>query len=243
MTAIPPIILNPEGALPGLIVVDHAGVDRPPGLVAPDFAGEWLGTHHFTDLGVADLARALAARLDMPVVLGTVSRLVLDVNRWLDDPRSILAQVEGRVLAGNALDAPARTARQEAIFWPYHEAVGRLWQRQCARHKAPLFFALHSCTRSFEGFRRPWDGGTIWHDDARLSQAVLAYLGRDSTLTLGDNQPYTGRTGSYTLDRHTFGTGLPACGFEVSNDLLETASDRLAWADRLTAALTEAMVP
>lgn len=241
MTRIEPIILNPEGALPGLIVVDHAGTDRPEALVPPDFAAEWLGTHHFTDLGADGLARALAARLDVPVVLGTVSRLVLDVNRWLDDPRSILAQVEGRDLAGNALDAEARLARQEAIFWPYHEAVGRLWHRQCARHRAPLFFALHSCTRTFDGFRRPWDGGTIWHDDARLSQSLLASLGRDSLLTLGDNQPYTGRTGSYTLDRHSFGSGLPACGFEVSNDLLETEAGRRTWADRLAAALCGAM--
>ena len=243
MTRLEPIILNPEGALPGLIVVDHAGTDRPRGLVAPDFAAEWRGTHHFTDLGVAELARALAARLDMPVVLGTVSRLVLDVNRWLEDPRSILPQVEGRDLAGNVVDAAARLARQEAIFWPYHEAVGHLWRRQCVRHAAPLFFALHSCTRTFEGFRRPWDGGTIWHDDARLSQALLAALARDSTLTLGDNQPYTGRTGSYTLDRHCFGSALPACGFEVSNDLLETGADRLAWADRLAGALSAAMAP
>jgi len=236
MTPVAPVVLNPAGSGPGLIVVDHAGTLEPAPL---GLDPAWHGTHHFSDLGVADLARRLAARMDVPVVMCDVSRLVIDVNRWIDDPRSILTEVDGTPIPGNlALSVPDRAARQEAVFWPYHAEIGRLWARQCSRHARPFFFALHSCTRVFDGVRRPWDGGTIWHDSDEMSALVLASLGLEAGLMLGNNQPYTGLNGVYTVDRHCYGTGLPACGFEVTNDQLETPAGREAWADRLARALT-----
>ncbi|NIY96207.1 N-formylglutamate amidohydrolase [Salipiger sp. HF18] len=233
-----PVILNPEGRFPGLIVVDHAGIATPDRFGALGLEEHWHATHHFCDLGVEPLARALADRLDAPVVLGTVSRLVLDLNRWLEDPRSIAVQVEGTPIPGNrTLTHEARALRQEAIFWPYHEAVGVLWARITARHADPVFLALHSCTRVFDGIRRPWDAGTIWNENPALSRPLLEALGRDAGLRLGDNQPYSGRGGIYTVDRHTHGSGLRACGIEISNDLLETPRDTAGWAARLAAAL------
>ncbi len=238
MKAVAPVVLNPEGRLPGLVVVDHAGTGIPGPLGDLGLDAAWRATHHFSDLGAADLARRLAARMDVPVVLCEVSRLVLDVNRWLDDPRSILTEVEGTPIPRNLDLAPAdRAARQDAVFWPYHARVADLWARQCDRHARPFFLALHSCTRVFDGIRRPWDAGTIWHDSAAMSGMLLRGLARDSSLTLGDNQPYSGRAGIYTVDRHCYGSGLPACGLEVSNDLLETPADRSLWAGRLAGAL------
>lgn len=89
----------------------------------------------------------------------------------------------------------------------------------------------------FEGVRRPWDGGTLWHEDGRLAAHLLSELGRDGALTLGDQKPYSGASGVYTLDRHCWGMGLPASGFEVTNDLLRRPADISAWADRLAGAL------
>lgn len=237
-----PVVLNPQGRLPGLVVVDHAGTAMPEALGPLGLDPAWQATHHFCDLGVADLAHALAAQLDVPVVLCPVSRLVIDVNRWLDDPRSILTEVEGTPIPGNLGLSPAlRAARAEAVFWPYHAEIGRLWAQQCARHARPFFLALHSCTRVFGGSRRPWDGGTIWHDDRRMSDLLLRSLGQEGGLTLGDNQPYSGRDGVYTVDRHCYGTGLPACGFEVTNDQLATPAGAALWAARLARALHDVM--
>lgn len=235
-----PVLLNPEGRFPGLIVVDHAGTATPARFGALGLAEDWRHTHHFCDLGVAPLAQALAQRLDAPVLLGTVSRLVIDLNRWLDDPRSILTQVEGVPVPGNVtLDPATRRARQDAIFWPYHATITSVWDRVTRRHRDPLFFALHSCTRQFGGQRRPWDGGTIWNEAPTLAHPLLEALGPGARgLTLGDNQPYSGREGAYTLDRHTWGSGYRACGFEVSNDLLETPQGQADWANRLGDALS-----
>ncbi|MFD2174744.1 N-formylglutamate amidohydrolase [Rhodobacter lacus] len=234
----PPIVLNPAGQLPGLIVVDHAGITVPEHLHDLGLSPSWRNTHYFCDLGVAALAHSLAGKIDVPVVLCDVSRLVIDVNRWLDDPDSIPRDLEGTPIPANAAMVDQdRLARQEAVFWPYHCRVGEIWAQQTMRHARPFFFALHSCTRVFRGQRRPWDGGTIWNDDQVLSRHLLHSLGREPGLTLGDNKPYTGREGLYTVDRHTFGSGLPACGFEVANDMLETAGGIEVWADRLASAL------
>lgn len=238
MTIEQPVILNPEGRFPGLIVVDHAGTATPTGLGTLGLAPEWRGTHHFCDLGVAQLARALAERLDAPVILGTVSRLVIDLNRWIGDPRSILSEIEDVPIPGNTgLSEAQRRARHDTVFWPYHAAVTGLWDSIAARHADPVFFALHSCTRHFDGLRRPWDGGTIWNEAPGLAHPLLEALGAGGGLMLGDNQPYSGRNGIYTVDRHTWGSGYRACGFEVSNDLLATAEGQLDWAQRLGRAL------
>ncbi|MGY9050417.1 MAG: N-formylglutamate amidohydrolase, partial [Rhodobacterales bacterium] len=221
-----------------LIEVDHAGTSTPLRFGGFGLAEQWHDTHHFCDLGVAPLARALAERLDAPVILGTVSRLVIDLNRWLDDPRSILTHAEGRLIPGNlSLSDARRKTRQDQIFWPYHATITQLWTRIAARHVDPIFFALHSCTRDFDGQRRPWDGGTIWNESPRLAHALLDALGPSGDLAFGDNQPYSGRDGVYTLDRHTWGSGHRACGFEVSNDLLKTEQGQANWSARLGGAL------
>ena len=233
-----PIVLNPEGRFPGLIVVDHAGTSTPLRFGGLGLAEHWSDTHHFCDLGVAPLAHALAERLDATVILGTVSRLLIDLNRWIDDPRSIVTHADGQMVLGNAsLRNVLRKARQDQIFWPYHAVITRLWNGITARHADPIFFALHSCTRHFNGQRRPWDGATIWNESPRLAHALLNALRSVGGLTLGDNQPYSGRDGVYTLDRHTWGRGYRACGFEVTNDLLETPQGQSDWAGRLGEAL------
>lgn len=102
-----------------------------------------------------------------------------------------------------------------------------------------IFLALHSCTGRLAtgGGARPWHAGTFWHETSELSDALLGELGRDPTLRLASNRPYSGLDGSYTLDAHTWGTGVPGCGLEIINDHLRTAEDREHWADRLAVAL------
>lgn len=237
-----PVVLNPHGRMPGIILVDHAGSGIPKFIGNPDHCHEWRDTHHFCDLGTDALARLLADRLDVPVVMGTTSRLVIDLNRWVEDPRSITQQIDGHPIASNTnLSDAARRQRHDRIFWPYHQAIGHHWAKVVDRHPDPGLFALHSCTRTFLGQRRQWDGGTIWHDDARFSRQLLAALGETDSLVLGDNQPYSGKDGIFTVDHHTFGSGVRACGFEVSNDMLETPFGVSRWAELLSNALEKVM--
>lgn len=234
-----PEILNPHGTFPGLIVVDHAGTLEPEEF-SLHLPPEWQDTHHFCDLGVADLARRIAREIDIPIVLAPVSRLVIDLNRWIADPDSIVLEAEGISIPGNAgLGVEEKNARAEALFWPYHAAVARIWKEVNARSADPFFFALHSCTRIYAGERRIWDGGTIWHEDPRLALDVIKELAEigGGAVVLGSNKPYSGKDGIFTPDYHTFGTGRRACGFEVTNDQLDTEQGRATWASYLSQTL------
>lgn len=238
LTALPPEIVNPEGRFPCVVAVDHAGAALPPELGDLGLDPDVLASHHALDRGARELALELAARLDAPAVLCPTSRLVIDCNRWLDDPRSILPAVGGRAVPGNAgLGGRARRARAEAVFWPYHEALGRTWRRARSRHGRPMLLTLHSFTRMLDGVRRPWDAGTIWNEGQGLSDALLGEIGRDGALTLGSNEPYSGRDGVFTVDRHSFGTGAPGFGLEVVDDRIVCPEGRAAWAERLARAL------
>ena len=233
-----PILLNADGHFPCVIAVDHAGKAVPPQLADLHPGDGAAMSHHYRDIGVEALAHRIAARLNAPILLCQTSRIVIDCNRWLDDPRSIVTKLGGKAIAGNTgLSADQRQERQDAVFWPYHVALGRCVASMQSRHPKIVFLALHSCTRTLNGTRRPWDAGTIWNESADMSAALLRELGRDSTLTLGSNLPYSGRDGVYTVDRHTHGTGIPGCGLEVSDDLLRHPGDQAAWADRVCGAL------
>src|SRR3546814_17238386 len=80
-----------------------------------------LARHIAWDIGIAEVTRHLARRLDAPAVLSRFSRLNVDPNRQLDNPTLIQEIRDGHVVPGNRdLDAGARRARVDTFFRPYH---------------------------------------------------------------------------------------------------------------------------
>lgn len=238
MTFEPVEVLNVGGRFPAVVTVDHGGAQVPPTLCGLGLPPAVLASHHALDRGAAACARALADRLDATVVICHASRLVIDCNRWVDDPRSILSQAGPVPIPGNAAVTPQdRASRQDTIFWPYHRAIAAATDAIEARGGRPMLFALHSFTRWFDGTRRPWDAGTLWNDGQPMADALLAALRHDPTLTLGHNEPYDGRGGLFGVDRHCHGQVIAGCGLEIADDTLETEAGQQAWARRLDAAL------
>src|SRR3546814_7634438 len=85
-----------------------------------------LARHIAWDIGIAEVTRHLARRLDAPAVLSRFSRLIVDPNRQLDNPTLIPEISDGTVVPGNReLDAGARRARVDTFFRPYHAAIAR----------------------------------------------------------------------------------------------------------------------
>lgn len=233
-------ILNSTGQFPCVLVCDHAASYLPERYDNLGLPSEMLLEHIALDIGIEPVARELSSRLDAPAILARYSRLLIDTNRWIEDPQSIPAMSDGATIPGNAnLTAEERLLRQERYFWPFHIAVHEAVQRQIARHSSPLFIALHSCSRQMKtGGYRSMDVGTIWHERPNLAHRVIAGLAADSDLVITDNEPYTGFGGTaFTIDYHTWGTGVAACGLEIVNDGLTTPADRAKWARLLTAVI------
>jgi predicted N-formylglutamate amidohydrolase len=169
-------------------------------------------------------------------VLSGYSRLVIDCNRPLDHPESIAETSAGVPIPGNcALSREDRAIRVDALFRPYHDAIGRLL---AARSRRPtVLLSIHSFTPVLHGRRRPWHIGVSHGRDRRLAALLLSALRRAGDFTVGDNQPYPIEDDiDYTLPLHGEGRGLPSAMIEIRQDGIRTPESAATWAARLAQA-------
>jgi len=224
-----------------LIVCDHAT-----NIVPPSVNGGSLGLpeadmarHIAYDIGAEGVARALAARLDAPLILSRFSRLVIDPNRGEDDPTLVMKLYDGSIIPGNRHAEEAEVARRMDAFWrPYHGSLGAL----IAARGKPVIVSIHSFTPQLAGRPpRPWHVGILSSGDRRLADPLLTRLAADRTLSVGDNEPYSGHLPGDTMDRHAVRTGRPHALIELRNDLIGGTQEQRAWAGRLAPALDDAL--
>lgn len=224
-------VLNPQGRARLLVVCDHASRRIPSGLDNLGLDELALGRHIASDIGAGDVAEVLSARLDAPAVLASYSRLVVDCNRGLGDPTSILAISDGEFIPGNqGLTEAQKSARARQFFHPYHDAIRRRLESFARRGVVPAFVAVHSFTPIFKNVRRPWQIGILWDKDPRIPVAMIEAL-RAQGLAVGDNEPYSGRApADHTVDHHAEGGGLPHVSIEIRQDLIDHSEGVARWA-------------
>lgn len=228
-----------QAAPPALLVCDHASWRVPRGLGELGLPPSELLRHIGWDIGAAEVTTALAELLDLPAVFSGYSRLVIDCNRHPEDPAAIPETSDGTWVPGNAgLTSRQRATRREALFDPYHRAVGEGLGALAAARAAPLLVAVHSFTPVMAGRARPWHVGVLWDTDDRVAAPLLAGLRRDPALRVGDNQPYSGRSPvGFTVGWHAGRRGLPHVALEIRQDLIATPGGVEACARLLAAAL------
>jgi len=228
-------VANPEGPAAVLIVCDHAANRVPRRLARLGLPDAELERHIGWDIGAADVSLHMAHRLGAPAVLAGYSRLVVDLNRRLDDPTLMPDISDGTRVPGNAnLPPTERQARLEALFHPYHDRIRTLIARRRQAGHVPALISIHSFTPVMAGFARPWHVGVLWNRDPRIALPLLQALRAEDGLVVGDNEPYSARGGcGYTLQTHAEAAGLPAVMVEIRHDLIATASGAAIWAERL----------
>jgi len=211
-----------------LLLCDHASNAVPPDIdlgIAPQL----LDLHIAVDIGAGPLTRSLAAALDAPAILATVSRLVIDLHREPDHVGLIPHRSDGHWIPGNEpVDRAARIARFHA---PYHHLLARRIRTQRPR----LILSIHSFTPRLEhgGTPRPWQVGVLYNRDARAACPAIDFL-RAQGFETGDNEPYSGRLLNATLNRHAEANGIPSIAIEVRNDLIADVEGVARWSQILT---------
>lgn len=236
-------VFNEQGRAPLLLLCDHASKAVPQALGDLGIPESELARHIGWDIGGLDSAVELAKALDAPLVSSGYSRLVIDCNRWPGGEGSTPEISDETVVPGNkGLTKEQVDARAEACFWPYHREVDRLLDAMTAGGRKVCLLVMHSFTPVMKGFVRPWHVGVLWNDDARLPEPLLAELRRDSSLVVGDNEPYSARASyEYTLTAHAQPRALPHCSLEVRQDLMGTPDEARAWGRRLAPAISSAV--
>lgn len=215
---------------PYLLIADHAS-NRVPDDVDLGIAPALLSEHIAIDIGVAELGRALCARLGFPGILGNVSRLVVDLNREEDAPHIIPIASDGHAIPGNAIDHDARLARIDRYWRPYHARI----EAQIAVQRPRLLISLHSftpqlATRPEE--ERPWEVGILYNQDDRAARIAIPLL-EQASVRVGDQQPYSGKLLNATMNRHGEGTGTAYLGIEMRQNLIGDAAGVAKWCDIL----------
>lgn len=238
----PCLVQNPAGRSAFLLIGDHAGCEVPADLDDLGLPQAQLRRHIGWDIGVAELGAQLSLALDAVFIAQRVSRLVIDCNRDPARSDAICTVSDGVVVPGNAaLSDPARQARVDQIFTPYHQRIADELSRRAARRRPTLLVALHSFTPVMAGEPRPWRYGVLHLGASPFSAAVLAGLRQHLGVeAVGDNQPYRMDDTDYTVPHHAVDRGLDYVELEVRQDLLSDAAGVAAAAGLLARVLREA---
>ena len=208
-----------------VLVADHASNFVPPDIdlgIEPAL----LHDHIAIDIGVAEVAERMARRHDVTSHLATVSRLVCDLHREEDNPAVVPEMSDGHVIPGNVgADVEERLAR---FHRPYHHALEE-WLEAA---QPGLIISLHSFTPSLRSAPadRPWEVALLYNRDDRAARHAIR-LFAERGLTVGDNEPYSGRQLNATMNRHAEAHGRPYLAIEVRQDQIDTEAGQDRWAD------------
>ncbi|MSP51740.1 MAG: hypothetical protein EXQ91_05020 [Alphaproteobacteria bacterium] len=236
-------VLNPNGKADVVLLCDHASRYVPVRYRNLGLDEATLHLHIAWDIGARAVAERLAALLDAPLVAGGASRLVIDINRPLDDPTSIAKESDRVRIPGNANVTPEEARlRADEFFWPYHRAIEIQAALIEARSIVPAIIPIHSFTPVMNGFERPWQIGILWDQDQSLSSPLLSHLRANPALTVGDNEPYTGKNpASFSIAQHSDRTGRPNVSIEIRQDLIDAPAGAETWAQLVGDALAHVL--
>ena len=159
------------------------------------------------------MARTLARGFDAPLVYSTVSRLLVDLNRSLGNPRVFSAMTRAAV-------AQQRTAIVEQYYRPYREQVERHVRQSVARGHRVIHISSHSFTPVLDGKLRRADIGLLYHPD-RPGEVDLcarwkaALAGIAPQLRVRRNYPYAGKGDGLTSHLRTLFPSASYIGIEL----------------------------
>jgi len=225
-----------------IVTCEHGGNAIPPAY-AHRFAGRetLLATHRGYDPGALGIARDLARALRAALVVATVSRLLVELNRS-----------PGRQFRFSPImrEAP-QPLRDEVCRWhytPYRQKVETLVAQSIAAGARVVHLSSHSFTPVMHGVVRRGDVG-IFYDPARAHERALASRWRRALQArrpqwiVRRNYPYRGTNDGFTTYlRKRYGDDAYA-GLELEVNQKRVQDDEMPAADRaaIVAALCDAL--
>jgi len=217
--------IGPEHQHGGIVLVaDHAS-NWVPHDIELGIDPALMHEHIALDIGVEGVAQRMARDSGIPAHLATVSRLVCDLHREEDNPAVVPQSSDGHPIPGNVGADVER--RLERFHRPYHAALAT-W---LARVEPALIISLHSFTPALRSgpAPRPWEVALLYNADDRAALHAIRLFG-EQELTVGDNEPYSGKKLNATMNRHAEAHGRPYLAIEVRQDQIGTEAGQARWA-------------
>ena len=236
----PYTIINENGKAKALLVGDHASNAIPETLHKLGLDDAALEQHIAYDIGTSKLIHHLSQHLDATALLAGYSRLVVDLNRSLEDESCMPEVSDNTVIPGNQnMSLEYRNQRIHSFYTPYRTAIDSLIHGFKQRQIVPAFISIHSFTPEMAGYSRPWHAGVLWDKDPRIPVPLMKNLrAHPEAFNIGDNEPYSGKhLADYTIDHHAEAAGLPHVSIEIRQDLINSEEGAERWATILSDAL------
>lgn len=216
-----------EGTGPGLVVTCEHASRHVPADCRGLFAGHeaLLRSHRGWDPGSLAAARTLAREAGAPLFAGTVSRLVVDLNRSEHHPR-LFSEVT------RALPRARREALLDGWYRPFRAEVEDVVRRASANGRRVVHISVHSFAPSLGGKVRHADVGLLY-DPSReraFADELAAALGEAlPDLRVRRNYPYRGVADGHTtaLRRAFPKRRYQGIELELSQGLTETLKRRI----------------
>jgi len=204
-----------------VLVCEHASAVFPDGLDDLGLNAEARVSHAAWDLGASEIAHAMRAALNAPLVEAVVSRLIYDCNRPPQAETAVPTRSERFDIPGNVgLSASARGARVAEVYYPFHTTLSEVID---AQRIPPAIVTIHTFTPVYNGTVRDTEIGFLHDTDPVLAERMVTVASRHTNLDVVLNQPYGMADGvTHTLARHGVAKGLRNVMIEVRNDLVAT---------------------
>lgn len=200
-----------------IITCEHAGNSIPEAyrhLFPPD-ADEVLASHRGWDPGAWEAASYLAERLNVPLHGCHTSRLLIEVNRSVQNPE-LFSEFT------NALSSREKEILIRDIYQPYRDAVEASVRKTAG---SVIHLSMHSFTPGLHGKLRPMDIGLLF-DPARPSEVMYcnslmhSLQGSLPGISLAFNEPYRGVDDGLTTNlRQAFPSGYSGIEIELNQRL------------------------
>lgn len=232
--------LSGDPAASLMITCEHASNAVPAGLNQLGLSDAERLTHIAIDIGAAELATALRDQLKACLIRAQYSRLLVDLNRYPNDPSVVLKVSDDVAVPANAgLDQAEISQRIQRYHTPYHAALSQKLDDLLAHNEKVDMLFVHTFTPQMGSVSRPWHIGLLFHDDGANAQTMAAALERDTDYLVGMNEPYSAvEPRSYALFEHAVKRKLGYLVIEVRQDLLTSGAAVAQVAQKLAPALS-----
>jgi predicted N-formylglutamate amidohydrolase len=226
-----------------LTTCEHGG-NRIPAAYRRWFRGcsRLIASHRGYDPGALAMARTLSRVFSAPLIVSTVSRLVVELNR----------SPGHRGLFSAAMRRAPSTERDEALqrfYRPYRKAVRDAVERQIERGYRVLHVSSHSFTPILDDVLRRADIGLLYDPSRAFERDVVASWQRELRSGLPGfvvrrNYPYRGTDDGLTtmLRRHFADDSYAGIELEINQKhLREGSRERSALRNSVAQALRSAL--
>jgi predicted N-formylglutamate amidohydrolase len=228
-----------------LLTCEHGG-NLIPADLAERFRGRerLLHSHRGWDPGALELAGHLAVSLRAPLRFALVSRLVVDLNRSLDNP-TLLSKITEQ------LDGPSRAQVLRRHYHPYRREVDGAVERMLRPASARcLHVSVHTFTPVLRARRRDVDIGLLFDPARKFEAAVAGAWERQlkaalPRLRIRRNRPYRGTDDGLTTHLRTRFPAARYAGLELEVSQRFSRRGGRSWAaiqDGITASLHAALI-